>query len=277
MIHKQALTLMAGAAALGFGSHAMAVITLNSGNAVYVSTAPTTATGTGIGTADFRPDNIAGQIGDRMTTNTWFWRINGVDTREFQFSSAAGFGFVEAGSGTNTGTRAWTGLGAGAFNALQTIVLTDGANPGEATVVQTMAITNLGANPLDIALFHHSDIDLNGTFGTDSASLQGGDTMNITDGPQGLLWQGVGQNAYQAMPFNQLAPLHTNAVINNLNNTGLPFAPADFTGSFQWNLVIGVGETATVTSIYTAYNVPAPGALALLGLAGLIGGRRRRA
>jgi hypothetical protein len=276
MVKKNALKMLAGASVMLLGSQAMAVITLNNGNAVYVTTAPTTATGTGLGTADFRPDNVAGLIGDRMTTNTWFWRINGVDTREFQFSSAAGFGFTEAGSGTSTGTRSWTGLGGGAFNALQTITLTDGANAGEAVVVQTMQITNLTNNPLDISLFHHSDLDLNGTFGGDSAILLSSDTIQNTDGPQGLVWQGTGANAYQVAAFNTLAPLHTNAVVDNLNNSGLPFGPGDFTGSFQWNNVIAAGGSITVTSIYTAYNVPGPAGLALLGLAGLVGSRRRR-
>lgn len=273
MTRTNALTLFAGAITLALGSHSMATISLTHGNATYVSTAPTSATTTALGTADFRPDGGTTLLLDRMTTNTWFWRVNGVDTREFQFSSAAGFGFAES-SVANVGTRSWTGLGS-AFNALQTVTLTDGANPGEALVVQTMQITNTSANPLSIALFHHTDIDLNGTFGGDSATLQGSDTMNVFDGPQGLSWQGVGANAYQVAAFNSLAPLHTNTVINDLNNTGLPFGPGDYTGSFQWNLTIDVGGSATVTSIYTA-TIPAPGALALLGLAGLVGGRRRR-
>jgi hypothetical protein len=99
--------------------------------------------------------------------------------------------------------------------------------------------------------------------------------MNVVDGPQGLLFQGVGANAYQAQAFSGLQTSLTNATITNLNNTGLPFGPGDFTGAFQWNNVVAAGGTLTVTSIFTAY-VPAPGALALLGLAGLVGSRRRR-
>jgi hypothetical protein len=273
MVQKSVL-ILASAAAVSFGSHAFAVITLTDGNAVYTSTAPTSSTTTALGTADFRPDGGTTLLLDRMTTNTWFWRVNGVDTREFQFSSAAGFGFTETSVG-NLGTRSWTGLGGGAFNALQSITLTDGANPGEAVLVQTMTITNTSASALSIDLFHHSDIDLNGSFGTDSAVLSASDTMSISDGPQGIVWQGVNANAYQVMPFNQLAPLLTNASINNLNNTGLPFGPADFTGAFQWSLNIEAGGSATITSIYTA-TIPAPGALALLGVAGLMSVRRRR-
>ncbi len=77
--------------------------------------------------------------------------------------------------------------------------------------------------------------------------------------------------------FANIRGLLTDNSITNLNNTGLPFGPGDFTGAFQWTVTLAPGEAFTATASMTVTYIPAPSALALLGLGGLIGcGRRRR-
>jgi hypothetical protein len=255
-------------------------LTLNHGNALYVDTTGATPTSTTFGgggsnTTDvFRPEG--GTTTYHLYESGWSWRINGVDTREFAFSSA---GAVEAGNGTALGTRTWASLASGAFSAVQTIALTDGGVAGQAIAVHTMTVTNLGGSPLDISLFNYTDFDVSATAGGDSGVWldQPNDIMKITDGANFAEYRGVDADAYQVTAFATLRGLLTNTVINNLNNTGLPFGPGDFTGGFQWNRVIAAGDSASVVAIYAInQSVPAPGALALLGLAGLVGTRRRR-
>ncbi len=266
---------LAGSAALLAGSQAMATLTLNHGNATYVNTVPISATSTSGGTANFRPEG--GVTTDHLFANTWHWRINGVDTREFVFHSGAGFGFTELGSGTASGTQSWTGLG-GVFNAVLTSTLTDGGVAGQALLVQTMTITNTGPGALSMALFNFADYDVGGTAGTDSA-IQLGNIHQITDGSNVVQHRGVGRDLFQVTAFNALySTVLTDVGLDDLNDTGLPFGPGDYTGAFQWNETIAIGGSVSVTS-YHGINMPAPtpGALAMLGIAGLFSGRRRRA
>jgi hypothetical protein len=262
------------AAAL-FATPALATLSLTSGNATYATTVGTTSAGAGGGLADLRPEG--GATTDHLFRNTWHWRINGVDTREFMFSSEAGFGFAEAGGGTAQGTQSWTGLDAGRFNAVLQHTLTDSGAAGAATVTQRMSITNTSGAPLSMALYNFCDFDILGTFGGDSASLFAPDTINISEGPQFIRHAGLGAANYGVTAFNTLFTTLTNGAIDNLANTGLPFGPGDYTGAWQWNnLNIGIGETVMFTSVIAVNQpIPAPSALALLGLAGLAQRRRR--
>jgi MYXO-CTERM domain-containing protein len=250
----------------------MATITLNNGNAVYSNTVPTLSTAASGGLSNLQPDGST----DHLFRNTWHWRINGVDTREFVFHSGAGFGFTEAGNGTNVGTQSWTGLG-GTFNAVLTTTLTDGGAAGQALLVQSMAITNTGPAAISLAMFNFADYDVGGTAGTDNATLFASDIIQITDGANTVQHQGAGADAWQATAFNTLYTALTNISVGDLTNTGLPFGPGDYTGAFQWNESVGAGATVVFTSVHGINTpVPAPGGLALAGLAGLIGRRRRR-
>lgn len=273
-------SISAIAIAAAFSPAVLATVTITSNNsgsvATFTNTAPTSATftgGTSHGACNLTADTTAQ---DQVYANSWHWRLNGIDTREFAFSSAAGFGFAENSAG-NTATRSWTGLDGGRFNATLSFTLVDGAVAGQATLTQTMTITNTSANALDLALFNYGDFDVNNSSGTDVATSLASDIMQITD-VSTVQWQGAGASAYQVTAYSTLSGLLTDAAINNLNNTGLPFPSGDFTGAWQWNQSIAVGGSYSVTSTIAVNTaVPAPGALALLGLAGVAGGRRRRA
>jgi hypothetical protein len=273
---RKKVSVVAGLAALGgLAGGASATLTLNDGNATYLNTMPTSATATSGGTADYRPEG--GTTTDHMFRNTWHWRLNGIDTREFLFSSAAGFGFTELGSGTNTGTQSWTGLDGGRFDAVLTSVLTDGGVAGQALLVQTMKITNVGPASLDMALFNFTDYDVNSSAGGDTALLFAPDTIQITD-VNFARHRGLGAGAWQVTSFNTLFTALTNTTVGDLNNTGLPFPSGDYTGAWEWNnLIIGVGGSVSVTAVHAINQeaIPAPAALALFGLAA-VGARRRR-
>jgi hypothetical protein len=278
---KKAAGLVAVAVGFVVSTNAHATLTLNHGNALFADTAPVATTSTAFGGAGsnttdvFRPEG--GATLNHLFESGWSWRINGVDTREFAFSQA---GMVEAGSGTPVATRTYASLAGGAFSAAFTYSLTDGGAAGQALVSQSLFITNTSGASLNIALFQYSDFDVNGSAGTDNAVWlnQPNNIMQITDGPSFAQYQGIGASASQVTAWPTLRGLLTNGVVNDLNNTGLPFGPGDFSGAFQWNLVLAPGASATVVALLAVNQaVPGPGALALLGLAGLMGSRRRRA
>ena len=61
----------------------------------------------------------------------------------------------------------------------------------------------------------------------------------------------------------------------NLNDTGLPFGPGDFTGAYQWRQFLAPGDSATFVETITI-GVPEPATLSMMGLIGLVAVCRRR-
>src|SRR5690606_12930313 len=132
---------------------------------------------------------------------------------------------------------------------------------------QRWTIENPTGAPISLDLFHYIDFDLAGS-GQNAATLTNpNDRMNVTVAAGTVAdWWGVGAGAYQVTPFATLRTLLTNTAVNNLDNTGLPFATADFTGGFQWTMVIPANSQVSLMSSYglNTSAIPAPGAMALL-------------
>lgn len=243
--------------------------TITDGDVVFTQVnSPTSGTATSVSGANLRFNGAAGT--DHLFENWWWYRIDGVDAREFAFNNASGT--TAAG---NTATTTWPGLGGGAFSATLTYVATDtGTNLGQ--VVQTLTVTNLTQQAMRLNLFNYADFDVNATAGSDAATLFGPGEIRITDTVNpawDIRFIGSGASAYQVTSFATLRGLLTNTAVDNLNNTGLPFGPGDFTGGFQWVLDLGPGGTAVVSE--TLASVPEPTSVLLLSLAGLAALRRR--
>ena len=108
-----------------------------------------------------------------------------------------------------------------------------------------------------------------------SAALTGPGAVNVTDstGPFSLSFiADQPPAAYQASPWRSLLTDLCNNGLTQLNNTGLPFGPGDFTVAWQWDLVVPVGGSVTVGDTITI--IPAPAALPAFLV--LLAARRRR-
>jgi hypothetical protein len=163
----------------------------------------------------------------------------------------------------SAGTITWADVNTrGLFSASHALALTSpGAGSGE--LIHTMTITNLSAvNPLTIDLFHGVDFDVNGTAGTDNATLDTPNTfIRITDTTAGEAEYHAfdpGANAFLVRPFAAATDVFGvlgDAAITNFDNSGLPATNFDFTGAFQWSLVIQPSASASV-SVAMAGNTP---------------------
>lgn len=243
-----------------------------------LNTSPTT---TGAPTMDlFKPNQ---STPDHVFNDWWWYRTAGggaADTREFSMANATsrtliGSNSVEYGYDIRSG-----GTGAVMLTGILSYTLTGQPNSiaNAARVDQRWTLRNPNQFDVELNMFHYVDFDLVGTAGGDSATrTTPNERMFIIDGQKGADWWGVGATNYQVTAFATLRGLLTNTVINDFNNTGLPFGPGDFTGGFQWRLHVPAGGIVHILSSYALNDeaIPAPGALALLGLAGLAARRRR--
>jgi hypothetical protein len=221
--------------------------TISDGMSVFTMAAsPTSSTGTGPLSADLRITGAAGT--DSLFQSWWWYRVNGLHTREYCLANATAWSW----SG-NTGTQDFT---TPEFTARATWVVNNlGTNT--ARVTATLAVTNTTGGPLNLAIDHYLDFDFGGNVGSNSAVLASANTIRITyasaPAPFNTLlgyFQGPGADAYQCTTFSTLRGLLSNTAINDLNNSGLPLGPADWTGAYQYNRTIPAGQGTTVRAIF---------------------------
>lgn len=247
LVAAAALVLLVGNVSPGQAQ----LCTLTAGGATYTIPAAShydatqTSNLTGIGTGDY------------IFEDGWWFRVSG-DTAESFFPAPTTTTCAGA-----AGTITWADVNArGLFSASHALALTSTvANTGE--LIQTMTITNLsGSNPLTMELFHGADFDVNGSAGTDNATLGTPNTfIQINDTTAGTAEYRAfnpDANAYLVRPFaatTDVFGLLADTGVTNFDNTGLPASSIDFTGAFQWSLVIQPGGSASV-SIAMAGNTP---------------------
>lgn len=263
MHNRRSILTLAAILALAALAPAMAgaqLCTLTGGGATYTIPATShydatqTSNFTGVGT------------GDLLFEDGWWFRVAG-DAQEF-FFPAPTTTTCAAGAGTIT----WADVSArGLFSASNTLSLTSpGAGMGE--LILTMSITNLSAsNPLVITLFHGADFDVNGTAGTDNATLLNANNyIGMTDTTLGAAEyraHNPAANAFLVRPFaatTDVFGLLGNVAVDNFDNTTLPAASIDITAAFQWDLNIPPSGTASV-SVALNSNAPPATPVSLMG------------
>ena len=252
--------------------------TITAGNMVFTTgDSPTSNTATAGPSANLRSTGPAGT--NHMFEMWWWYRLAG-DNREFNLGNAATS--VTIGSSILRMTFNQPNFSA----VLQYQVVSTGVDSG--FLRSTLSITNTSGAAISLSLFNYTDLDVNNTAAGDSAVQLAPNFMRVSDPATTytLAFSGVGADAYQVGSWPSIRNLLTNNVVDNLNNTGLPFGPGDYTAAFQFGapsptgapggIVIEPGFTSSVIATVSITNVPTPGAVALMGLGGLLVSRRRR-
>jgi hypothetical protein len=254
------LRVIASVGALAALAHSQTAVNLTSSctpNVVYTFNAgaiPATATSAAAGSANLRWAGTAGQ--DQLFESWWSYRLAG-DNREFYFNRSATSGLQNPAAPIVVGPKGdrarieWVNVDGRNFDARLTTTVystATAAAPNNGVASMCMEITNRTGQPMVLNLFHYADFDVCGSAGTDTATFVGPPRqIEITDAacPIRCYHLGCGWTNYQTAGFATVRSLLTNAVADNLNNTGIPFGPGDWTNAYQWqDFTIADGQTA---------------------------------
>lgn len=155
-----------------------------------------------------------------------------------------------------------------------------GGSPGSrsADLAEQITIRNVGQSATDVSFFQYVDFDLGGDAAGDFGEILNGRVAFQGDATAGI---SVTETVVTPAPsffdmkeFPDIIALFSDGLPTTLSNDPGP-AAGDLSWAFQWNFTLAPGETFLISK--DKLIVPAPGAVALLGLAGLAGVRRRRA
>lgn len=274
---KKIISMIALASVAGLATSAMAQGTISSGNAFFTRAAyPTTAGGltttVNQNAADMRLAGAAGT--DQAWDFQWWYRFSG-DTRERTLVNSSG----PAWSGSS-GSNNFTLSGATGVTSAVSYTISDpdgaGGNLGY-NLVANFVVTNNGPAAVGLTVFSYFDTFLLGADAGDNATLASADTLNLFQGTTNFFYQGVGAQNFIAAPWGGTTGAGSVAdnAITTYPNTITGSGGSDLAAGWQWTQVtIEVGETRTYTAIVST--IPTPGAVALAGIAGLAGIRRRR-
>jgi len=181
---------------------------------------------------------------------------------------------------TATYTNAGAGVAdAGRFNAVFRIRLIDGATPGSAAVYTNLRFTNINSGPRTFNLFNVNDLDILG-----SAPTQAGNDTATATGQFADFTDSATANTGQTFANADVTRVAQSLGLRSTANSGSGnFAASagpvtgDVASGYQWTFTLQAGESIElVSAIGLNQAVPTPGALALLGMGGLLAGRRRR-
>lgn len=190
---------------------------------------------------------------DFLFETGWWFRVAG-DTQEFPLPQPDSQNYVG-----NESLIAWGDVaGRGLFAATEITILLD-LSPEVGTpagfVQMGLTIENLSAvEPLSLEIFHVADFDVRPDFANDSARLAQWSTNGLIE----LSDSGTQRAAYSASPgwtgylvalfgAADVPALLSDTSITEFENTGLPFGPADFTGGWQFSLLLPPSGSETVT------------------------------
>lgn len=271
---------LAGVAALATSAFGQG--TLTSGNAVFrIASYPVTAGGLATtvnqNAADIR---LAGAGG---TDNAWdfqWWYRFSTDTRERTLVSPSGGAWPAGSSGGN----GFTLSGATGVTATTSYDLTDpdgaGGNFGYG-LSALLTINNNGSSAVSMSVFSYLDTFLNGADAGDTGALFSPDTLRLAEGSTQLFFRGIGAQNFIVAPWGGTtgAGAVADGVVTNYNNTVTGSGGSDLAAGWQWtNISIEPGSSISLRAVIStdATYIPAPGAVALAGIAGLAGIRRRR-
>lgn len=151
------------------------------------------------------------------------------------------------------------------------------AGTANSDLAETLIIRNTGSVAQTVSFFQYVDFDLGNTIGGDIVQIEDGRVAVQAEIGGGIY---LTETVVAPAPFAFEAGIFPNTRnslldngITNLNNNAGPFV-GEATWAFQWNFTLAPNSQFTISK--DKLIVPTPGALALVGLGGLVATRRRR-
>ena len=176
----------------------------------------------------------ADPMADHLFETGWWYSVAG-DTAEKFLPAPSTQAYVG-----DTSTVTWNDVDNRGFRAVETNVVTNGGGPS-GQVIFSLTLTNLSATtPLAIDVFHMADLDLGGTTEGDMAGLLSpNDRMRLVDGADSADYGAQWAHAFLVRPYDDIgrtdvAGRLSDAILDDFDDSVLPFGPGDFTGGFQW-------------------------------------------
>lgn len=185
---------------------------------------------------------------NQMHQSWWWYRVDGVNVREYALSSLTRFRQPLS----NRVILTYEEPENVRFNI--TYELRQGV-VGNATVTQLVEVTNMDNLPRIIQLFKYMDYDLAGTPTNDFADWVGDhirivdpvtqDYVEMDSRPKMINWQVMG--------WPRVLNILSDPFLNNLTNEEMPYT-GDFTGSGQWAFSLAPGETR-ILRVHEGFNI----------------------
>jgi len=222
-----------------------------------------------------------------------YWYRADSDTQEYPVTGSTPDSESYVG---DTATLGYDDVGGRGLFSAEVVVTVEDRAPVGAQILYSLSLTPLdGIGTADV--FFYADPDLDSGSGDDSAELIFIDDEVTTDAflvydqscmeIAGLSLNNdpveiLSADSYQAASFSALVSALNDAFVTDLDNSGLPFGPGDFTGAFQfadqgfnlqWYGVMNFTEQGQVSSVggrfcgATEVTVPGPGPVPLAILA----------
>lgn len=217
---------------------------ITDGNVTYAHNSFPTTTTSAAGLGNFL---TAGQ--DNLYQATWYYRIAG-DSQEFAFNSGAAQGWTRSTYLGNRVLHFWADVDNRGIAALRDIrVYSTGATAG--VCLEKLTVTNNTGAAIQLNLFAYADFDQCASAGGDGAVANPTpDRVRVTDtactAVTGIFAPGA--DNHEVTPFPVVRGKLLDLTVDDLNNTGLPFGPGDFTGAWQWQ-----NRTVSDGGSFTAY------------------------
>ncbi len=196
-------------------------------------------------------------VTDILRESRWLWRTNtDLNARPFLDQNNAAFTSSFLG---NAAQMDWSDVDlAGLVDARwAATVRSTGADSG--FVEHVMTLTNISTTPFVGRLFFYADFDFNNSVDDDLTlpASSGPDRIQLGDDhPCGGCAEmyGVDATAYEVAPwFDLIQRIQFDGTTYSLANAGLPFGPGDFTGAFEWDVVVPAGGQFAAT-VYLGHN-----------------------
>lgn len=180
--------------------------------------------------ADF-VGTLAGADADIVARSGWFYRVEGVDTREHPFPPPS----RETWHGS-WAEFVWDNVDGKGFSAREYLRVVDNEGPS-GTVSSELTFLNLTYDELVVTVFHHLDASADGTATGDHGGREDG-VLTLAAGPgSDVRYRGLGQPQHWMVRERPvLEELLGDQSPTELSDDGVPFGPGDWTGAYAWTL-----------------------------------------